>query len=82
MHTSDLRRANEGNPDTKPDDPTKINWSKYSMMGRFIEVTTSIQYRCVGPNGYRLPENKYLGQLFDVPVMDYEVSSTEAIAML
>ena len=52
------------------------------MMGRFIEVTTSIQYRCVGPNGYRLPENKYLGQLFDVPVMDYEVSSTEAIAML
>ncbi|KAL5495208.1 hypothetical protein ACEPAI_671 [Sanghuangporus weigelae] len=73
VHTSDLRRANEGNPDTKPDDPTKINWAKYTMMGRFIELITSIQDRCVGRNGYNFAENKYLGQLFDVPVMDYEM---------
>ncbi|KAL5535574.1 hypothetical protein ACEPAF_3668 [Sanghuangporus sanghuang] len=73
VHTSDLRRANEGNPDTKPDDPAKINWAKYTMMGRFIELITSIQDRCVGRNGYNFAENKYLGQLFDVPVMDYEM---------
>ncbi|KAI5124641.1 hypothetical protein M0805_004250 [Coniferiporia weirii] len=73
VHTSDLHRANEGNPDTKPDNPLKINWAKYNMIGRFVATTTALQQRCCGPDGYKLSENKYIGQLFDVPVMSYEM---------
>ncbi|KAH8120383.1 ras GEF [Phellopilus nigrolimitatus] len=79
VHTSDLHRANEGNPDTKPDDHSKINWAKYNMIGRFVATTTALQERCRGPNGYRLEENKYIGQLFDVPVMDYDMQQSRVL---
>ena len=74
MHTSDLRRAHEGNPDFKADDPSKIHWAKFNMIGKFVATTTQLQDQCRGPDGYDFPENRIIGQLFDVPVMDYDVS--------
>lgn len=73
VHTSDLRRANEGNREVNEDDPTKINWYKYNMIGGFILLMTEFQRRCVGPTGYKFTENKSIEQLFDVPLMDEEV---------
>ncbi len=74
VHTSDMRRAHEGNPDTKADDPSKIHWAKFDMLGKFITATTQYQSQCRGPNGYKVYENQTLSQLFDAPVMDYDVS--------
>lgn len=73
VHTSDLRRANEGNPDVNIEDTSKINWAKYSMIGRFVDTTTQLQQRCRGPGGYSLVENTMLSYLFDITPMSYEV---------
>lgn len=73
VHTSDLLRAHEGNPDHKADDPTKLHWAKFNMIGKFVGTTTQLQNQCRGHNGYNFPENPQVGQLFDVPVMDYDV---------
>ena len=73
VHLSDLHRADSANSDFKPDEPDKINWAKFNMMGRFIETVTDIQQRCVGPLGYGLQQDENFGRLLDVPVMDYEV---------
>jgi len=76
VHTSDLRRANEGNPDLNDEDPSKINWAKYSMIGRFVDTTTLLQQRCRGPGGYSLMENKLLSSLFDATPMSYEMQQS------
>ncbi|KAI5124751.1 hypothetical protein M0805_005385 [Coniferiporia weirii] len=73
VHTSDLRRAHEGNPDHKVDDPSKIHWAKFSMIGKFVSTTTQLQEQCRGQDGYQFPENAQINQLFDVPVMDYDM---------
>lgn len=73
IHTSDLRRAHEGNPDHKPDDPTKIHWAKFNMIGKFVGTTTQLQNNCRGQHGYSFTENPHVGQYFDVPVMDYDM---------
>ncbi|KAL5527520.1 hypothetical protein ACEPAG_6321 [Sanghuangporus baumii] len=73
VHTSDLRRAHEGNPDFKHDDPSKVHWAKFNMIGKFVGTTTELQDQCRGPNGYDLTENPQIMLLFDVPVMDYDM---------
>ena len=73
VHLSDLRRADEGNPESKAGESSKINWAKYDMIGQFIAYLTTIQERCTANDGYRLTENIYIGQLLDVSVMDYDV---------
>ena len=75
VHTSDLRRADEGNPDFKPDDPDKVNWAKFNMFGRFVATPVALQRRCLATDGYKLTENKAISQLLEIPVMDYEVGS-------
>lgn len=82
VHTSDMRRAHEGNPDTKADDPSKVHWAKFDMLGKFITATTQYQSQCLGANGYKLQENHALRQLFEVPVMDYDVSVSAYAAFL
>ena len=72
VHLSDLHRADQGNPDTKPDEPTMINWAKYNMIGQFIAYTVSIQERFSAAEKYKLQECLQVSQLLDIPVMDYE----------
>ncbi|PAV21147.1 ras GEF [Pyrrhoderma noxium] len=72
IHTSDLRRAHEGNPDHKSDDPTKIHWAKFNMIGKFVTTTTQLQNNCRGQHGYGFVENPQIAQYFDIPVLDYD----------
>ena len=44
------------------------------MIGKFVATTTQLQAQCRGPNGYKFAENPAVAQLFDVPLMDYDVS--------
>lgn len=46
IHTSDLIRADVGNKDFHDDDPTKIHWEKFNMIGRFIDTITQCQQAC------------------------------------
>lgn len=46
------------------------------MIGKFVGTTTELQAQCRGPNGYDFSEESHIQQLFDVPLMDYDVSST------
>ena len=73
VHTSDLRRAHDSNPDFKPDDLNQIHWAKFSMLGKFVDIVTQIQNRCRGQPSYQFQENAHIGQLIEVPVMDYDV---------
>jgi hypothetical protein len=43
------------------------------MIGKFVGTTTQLQNQCRGPDGYQYPENPHIAQLFDVPLMDYDV---------
>lgn len=45
------------------------------MMGKFIGTVTSLQQRCTGLTGYRLRRHENIGKIFNVVVMDYEVSA-------
>lgn len=72
---SDLLRAHEGNPDTKPDDPSKIHWAKFNMIGKFIGNTSQYQAQCRDPNEYNFTENKVVAGLLDIVTMDYDVCS-------
>ncbi|KDQ63732.1 hypothetical protein JAAARDRAFT_29764 [Jaapia argillacea MUCL 33604] len=52
VHVSDLIRTHEGNPDFNPNDPTKIHWGKFNLMGKFIASTTQCQIQCRLSNDY------------------------------
>ncbi|KAK7694634.1 hypothetical protein QCA50_001821 [Cerrena zonata] len=52
IHLSDLIRAHEGNPDFHDDDPAKIHWAKFNMMGRFIDTISQCQKACIDTRAY------------------------------
>lgn len=70
---SDLLRAHDANKDYKADDPTRIHWAKFNMMGKFVMDITRYQERCRGPSGHKFAENESIGMIFNVPVMDEDV---------
>ena len=60
---SDLIRSHEGNADVNPNDPHKVHWGKYSMMGRFITSTTQCQAQCRASSDYNFMERPYIEEL-------------------
>jgi hypothetical protein len=46
VHLQDLIKTHEANPDFSPDDPTKIHWGKFSLIGKFISTTMECQTQC------------------------------------
>ncbi|THH16724.1 hypothetical protein EUX98_g9256 [Antrodiella citrinella] len=63
VHLSDLIRAHEGNPDFHDDDPEKIHWAKFSMMGRFIDVVTQCQKVCRDSKAFDFPDRPMVWKL-------------------
>lgn len=63
IHGSDLIRAHEGNPDAHDDDPTKIHWAKFNMLGKFITITSQCQIQCRTSNDYDFPERLNISNL-------------------
>lgn len=82
IHTSDLMRAQEGNSDFKSDDPTKVHWAKFDMIGRFVDLLKELQAQSLERNSYNFSEYPMIGQILDVPVMDYEVSVSMIMSYL
>ncbi|KAJ3824976.1 ras guanine nucleotide exchange factor domain-containing protein [Lentinula raphanica] len=77
VHMSDLIRAHEGNDDSKSDDPTKIHWGKFNMIGRFITSTTQCQAQCRSTTDYNFPERLYISNLLLTKyIMDDEMQKS------
>jgi hypothetical protein len=75
VHLSDLIRAHVGNGDFHPEDPSKIHWAKFNMMGKFIHLVKQHQLRCRNAeDGYSFEERSELRGILNVAVMDSEVS--------
>lgn len=92
VHIADMIKAQEANRDFKEDDPTKIHWAKFSMMGRFVSVTTQCQNQCRSSTDYNFPDRKHIRDLFikrtvmslevrfdvNIAFSEYLISSTDA----
>lgn len=71
---ADLLRADEGNKDFNAEDPTKIHWGKFNMMGRFVDTTSQCQVQCNNSRDYDFPERPAVAELLvRRPVMSIEV---------
>ena len=71
---SDLIKAHEGNEDFHAEDPHKIHWGKFNMMGRFISHTMHCQAQCKMATDYNFPDRNAIAELFvRRPVMAEEV---------
>ena len=75
VHLSDLIRAHVGNGDFHPEDPSKIHWAKFNMMGRFVHLVKKYQVRCRDEeDGYLYEERPELQGILNVTIMHNEVS--------
>ena len=80
IHTSDLARLHSIGPDFSRTDPEKINWAKFSAMGKIIGELVRFQGRCrrhmKGESAkYNFPERKDIRYLIvKTEIMDDEVS--------
>lgn len=75
IHLSDLIKAHVGNRDFHPEEPTKVHWAKFNMMGKFIHLVMQYQLRSgSAEEGYSFEERPELREILNVPIMDSEVS--------
>jgi hypothetical protein len=75
VHLSDLIRAHVGNGDFHPEDPSKIHWAKFNMMGKFVHLVKQYQLRCRNAeDDYSFEERPELRGVLNVAIMDSEVS--------
>ncbi|KAL0951160.1 hypothetical protein HGRIS_007892 [Hohenbuehelia grisea] len=73
VHMNDLIRAHEGNKDSDSNDPTKIHWGKYHLVGRLVGTPTACQAQCRASHEYHFEEKPSIKKLvFETPVMDEE----------
>ncbi|KAJ3575638.1 hypothetical protein NP233_g979 [Leucocoprinus birnbaumii] len=64
VHIADMVKAQENNRDHKEDDPERIHWAKFSMMGRFVSITAQCQSQCQSSTDYDFPERTHISDLF------------------
>lgn len=74
IHTYDIARILEINPDVQAADPVKVHWGKFSMTGKMINELTLSQRRCRKSNKLNFNERKDIGDCIRrTVVMDPEV---------
>lgn len=57
-------KTQESNRDHKEGDPTRIHWAKFSMMGRFVSITSQCQNQCRSSTDYNFPDRPHIRDLF------------------
>ncbi|KAH8835252.1 ras guanine nucleotide exchange factor domain-containing protein [Flagelloscypha sp. PMI_526] len=84
VHMADLIKANEGNDDVDPQDPTKIHWGKFNMMGRFISSTTICQAQCRASleNEYKFPQRDHIRVLLNTPYLMNDKAQSARLSQL
>jgi len=77
VHLLDLIRAHEGNHDYNANDPSKIHWAKYNMIGKFIAGTMQSQEQCRTSGEYSFIERPHIRDLLlKECLMDVEMQQT------
>ncbi|KIY71610.1 ras GEF [Cylindrobasidium torrendii FP15055 ss-10] len=77
VHISDLIRSHEANPDMSTNDPSRIHWGKFNMIGRFITSTTQCQAQCRSTQDYNFSERPDLRNMLLVNcLMDNEMQKS------
>lgn len=75
VHTFDMVRANDSNPNFKPEDPTKIHWGKFTLMARMILMLQGLQDKVRESRQFEFPERKWIREMIENEVMESEVCS-------
>jgi len=74
IHTYDIARIQEINPDFRESDSTRIHWGKFSVTGRVIRELSQSQRRCRQSNKLQFDERKEIGDCIrKTVVMDPEM---------
>ncbi|KIJ27173.1 hypothetical protein M422DRAFT_271663 [Sphaerobolus stellatus SS14] len=80
VHTFDIVRANDSNPNYKPDDSTKIHWGKFTLMGRMITMLQGLQEKIRSSAMYSYPERQAIRELLESEVMDPDTIQSRVYA--
>ncbi|KAG9030285.1 hypothetical protein FRB95_004171 [Tulasnella sp. JGI-2019a] len=73
VHSYDLVRADDVNPDHRPGDPTQIHWGKFSLIAKMILSVVTFQRRFEDTAAFSFPERPDIRELIvGVVVMDEE----------
>lgn len=76
IHTYDLIRADDTNPDYKPGDRNLIHWGKFVMMAKMVLNVTAYQEMFADTTAFTFPERPDVRELImGIVVMDEDVSS-------
>ncbi|KAG8899933.1 hypothetical protein FRB99_006349 [Tulasnella sp. 403] len=71
VHTYDLIRADDSNPDYKPGDETQIHWGKFALMAKMILNVVMYQRRFNDTTAFTFPERSDIRELvMNVIIMD------------
>ncbi|KAG8949081.1 hypothetical protein FRC03_000446 [Tulasnella sp. 419] len=83
VHTYDLIRADDTNPNFKHDDPSKIHWGKFALMAKMILNVVSYQRRFEDAAHFTFPERSHVNDvLMNVVVMDEEMIYSRSAPMM
>jgi hypothetical protein len=67
-------KTDGGNSDSHPDDPDKIHWGKYDVMGKIIAMLSQCQATCRETEKYNFPHRLHIWSLVvGNTVMDHQV---------
>jgi hypothetical protein len=67
-------KTDGGNSDSHPDDPDKIHWGKYDVMGKIIATLSQCQATCRETEEYNFPHRLHIWSLVvGDTVMDHQV---------
>ncbi len=74
VHTYDLIRADDTNPDYKPGDDAQIHWGKFSLIAKMVLNVVMYQDRFQDTTAFTFPERSDIRELvMNVIIMDEEV---------
>lgn len=75
VHTYDLIRADDTNPDNKPGDETQIHWGKFSLIAKMVLNVVMYQDRFQDTQAFTFPERSEIRELLmNIIIMDEDVS--------
>lgn len=66
-------RAHESNINHNPDDPSKIHWGKFTLLGKMITMLQGLQDKIRTSGAHNFPERPFIRQQVEYEVMDTEV---------
>ncbi|KIO29610.1 hypothetical protein M407DRAFT_70306, partial [Tulasnella calospora MUT 4182] len=82
VHTYDLIRADDTNPDCKPGDEGQIHWGKFSLIAKMVLNVVMYQDRFQDTTAFTFPERSEIRELLmNIIIMDEDVSFSSPMTL-